>query len=77
MPKGVPLTHCNMLLQLDSLANSQLLKPRDRVLLPLPLFHVYPLNIGLLAPLSMGLTVVLPHAPVRLWRSASRSRSRW
>lgn len=62
MPKGVPLNHVNMLLQLDSISKLGLLQPQDRVLLPLPLFHVYPLNIGLLAPLSMGLTVILPHS---------------
>lgn len=62
MPKGVPLSHVNMLLQLDSISKLDLLKPQDRVLLPLPLFHVYPLNIGLLAPLMMGLTIILPHS---------------
>lgn len=62
MPKGVPLNHSNMLLQLDSLFSMGLLKPQDRVLLPLPLFHVYPLNIGLLEPLMQGLTIVLPHS---------------
>ena len=62
MPKGVPLNHTNMLLQLDSISKSGLLKPQDRVLLPLPLFHVYPLNIGLFAPLMMGLTIILPHS---------------
>jgi Long-chain acyl-CoA synthetases (AMP-forming) len=62
MPKGVPLTHINMMLQLDSISKLNLLRPEDRVLLPLPLFHVYPLNIGLLAPLAMGLTIVLPHS---------------
>ncbi|MBX9696360.1 MAG: AMP-binding protein, partial [Cyanobacteria bacterium] len=62
MPKGVPLNHTNMLLQLDSISKLGLMKPQDRVLMPLPLFHVYPLNIGLLAPLMMGLTVILPHS---------------
>ncbi len=62
MPKGVPLSHVNMLLQLDSIAKLNLLKPLDRVLLPLPLFHVYPFNIGLFAPLMMGLTIILPYS---------------
>jgi long-chain acyl-CoA synthetase len=62
MPKGVPLSHANMLLQIDSIAEINLLNPSDRILMPLPLFHVYPLNIGLLVPLSMGLPVILPHS---------------
>jgi long-chain acyl-CoA synthetase len=62
MPKGVPLNHINMLLQLDAISKMNLLKPADRVLLPLPLFHVYPLNIGLLAPLMTGLTIILPYS---------------
>lgn len=63
MPKGVPLTHANILMQLDSaISESKLLEKNDRVLLPLPLFHVYPLNVGLLGPLRMGLTVILPQS---------------
>lgn len=62
MPKGVPLKHSNMLLQLDAIAGMDLLKPYDRLIMPLPLFHVYPLNVGLLVPLSMGLTVIMPQA---------------
>jgi long-chain acyl-CoA synthetase len=63
MPKGAPLTHANILMQLESvIAKLDLLRPGDRVLLPLPLFHVYPLNIGLFAPLVMGLPVVMPRS---------------
>lgn len=63
MPKGVPLNHTNMLLQLDEVISKiDLLKQGDRVLLPLPLFHVYPLNTGLMAPLLMGLTIILPRS---------------
>ncbi len=62
-PKGVPLSHTNMLLQLDEVISKiDLLRPKDRVMLPLPLFHVYPLNTGLMAPLLMGLTIVLPRS---------------
>jgi long-chain acyl-CoA synthetase len=63
MPKGVPLSHANILMQVDSvLVKLDLLKPTDRVLMPLPFFHVYPLNVGLLGPLRMGLPVILPMA---------------
>jgi len=63
MPKGAPLTHANILLQLDSvISKTDLLRPNDRVLLPLPFFHVYPLNIGLFAPFLMGLPIILPRS---------------
>lgn len=63
MPKGVPLTHGNVIMQLDAaIAKSKLLNKKDRVLLPLPLYHVYPLNMGLLGSLRMGVPVILPQA---------------
>ena len=39
-----------------------LIGPGDRVLLPLPLHHVYPFVVGLLVPFAVGATVVLPEA---------------
>ncbi len=63
MPKGVPLTHANIIMQLDSvIANLEILGPHDRLLLPLPLFHVYPLNIGLFSCFKKGLPVILPES---------------
>ncbi|MCF8130688.1 MAG: AMP-binding protein [Deltaproteobacteria bacterium] len=61
-PKGVPLTHSNIVFQLQKIAETGFLKPHDRLLLPLPPHHAYPLVIGILAPLSLGAAVVLPHA---------------
>jgi long-chain acyl-CoA synthetase len=59
-PKGVPLSHRNVVFQIGVLADAGLVTPDDRVLLPLPLHHVYPLVIGMLTPLALGLAVVLP-----------------
>ena len=59
-PKGVPLTNRNIAFELETIAKAHFLKDTDRLLLPLPLHHVYPLVIGLFVPLSMGLTVILP-----------------
>ena len=59
-PKGVPLSHGNIISQLDTAAKVQLITGEDRVLLPLPLHHVYPFVIGMLAPLALGLPVILP-----------------
>ncbi|PYK58774.1 MAG: hypothetical protein DME43_10465 [Verrucomicrobia bacterium] len=59
-PKGVPLSHRNITAQLDTAAEVHILTGGDRVLLPLPLHHVYPFVIGMLAPLSLGLPLILP-----------------
>ncbi len=59
-PKGVPLTINNISFELETLAKLQFLKPDDKVLLPLPVHHVYPFVIGILTPLYMGLTLIIP-----------------
>lgn len=61
-PKGVPLTHENIAVQVDVLLGADLVDDDDRVLLPLPLHHVYPLVVGLLTPLARGLPIVLPYS---------------
>lgn len=63
-PKGVPLSHRNLAFQLAILSQAAITVEGDRVLLPLPLHHVYPFVMGVLAPLALGLTIVLPHALV-------------
>jgi long-chain acyl-CoA synthetase len=62
VPKGVPLTHANLAAQLNTIAATGFVTANDRLLLPLPLHHVYPLVIGLLLPLTVGAPIVLPHA---------------
>ena len=59
-PKGVPLTHANLCANVEALLNANLAGPHDRVLVPLPLHHAYPLTTGLLAPIAVGAPVVLP-----------------
>lgn len=59
-PKGVPLTINNISFELQTLAKLRILKPDDKVLLPLPIHHVYPFVIGILTPLYMGLTLIIP-----------------
>ncbi len=61
-PKGVPLTHGNLQFQTSTLLAADLLKGSDRILLPLPLHHVYPFVIGMLTPLSAGLPIVMPRS---------------
>src|SRR5262249_29916229 len=61
-PKGVPLTHRNLSVQIDAALATGLAREDDHLLLPLPLHHVYPFVIGMLAPLTMGLTMVIPQS---------------
>src|SRR5215218_1267577 len=60
--KGVPLSHANLVFQIDSLLGADLVSEDDRVLLPLPLHHVYPFVMGMLTPLAAGLPIVLPRS---------------
>lgn len=61
-PKGVPLTHQNLVFQLNAIIEAGFVTKTDRVLVPLPMHHVYPFVFGLLAPLALGLPVILPRA---------------
>lgn len=60
VPKGVPLSHANLAFQIYGIDQSGLLRPDDRVILPLPMYHVYPFSTGLLIPFGLGLSLVLP-----------------
>lgn len=59
-PKGVPLTQDNLAAQIETLLQAELVTQDDRLLLPLPLHHVYPFVVGTLTPLALGLPIVLP-----------------
>jgi long-chain acyl-CoA synthetase len=61
-PKGVPLTHANLISNLEALSDILVYQPDERVLLPLPLHHVYPFMAGFLAPCALGLPIILPHS---------------
>jgi long-chain acyl-CoA synthetase len=60
--KGVPLSHANLAFQVESLLGADLVSEDDRILLPLPLHHVYPFVMGMLTPLAAGLPIVLPNS---------------
>ena len=59
-PKAVELSHTNIAANLNALFTQNLVAAGDRVLLPLPLFHVYPLVVGLLTALLSGASVIFP-----------------
>ena len=58
-PKAVPLSHRNLLSNIEALLAEGLVGAGDRVLLPLPLHHIYPLTVGLLTPFASGTAVIL------------------
>src|SRR3546814_10221958 len=45
---------------LQALLAEDMAGPTDRVLVPLPLFHVYPFMVGMLTPLAAGAAAVFP-----------------
>jgi len=59
-PKGVPLRQRHLAFQVEAIEAAGIVAPGDRLLLPLPLHHVYPLVVGVLVPLSLGIAIVLP-----------------
>ncbi len=59
-PKGVPLTHENLTHNVEGLLAADIVEGPERVLLPLPLHHVYPFTVGMLVPLRVGATIVFP-----------------
>jgi len=62
VPKGVPLTHANIACQINTLVRTGMISKQDRIVLPLPLHHVYPFVIGMLGPLAIGATLLVPGA---------------
>ncbi|AGA32776.1 Long-chain-fatty-acid--CoA ligase [Thioalkalivibrio nitratireducens DSM 14787] len=63
-PKGVPLTHRNLTSNVEALCAQELADDQDRVLVPLPFHHVYPFTVGILVPLTIGATIIVPFSLV-------------
>ena len=61
-PKGVPLSHANLAFQIKAVADADVLSNGDRMAVPLPMHHVYPFVIGMLAPLALGSALIIPHS---------------
>jgi long-chain acyl-CoA synthetase len=59
-PKAFLLTSSQLWANVAALRDSGLVGADDRVLLPLPLHHVYPFLVGILTALTCGATVVFP-----------------
>ncbi|MEX2353039.1 MAG: AMP-binding protein, partial [Gammaproteobacteria bacterium] len=63
-PKGVPLTHRNLASNVKALCEQGLADQTDRILVPLPFHHVYPFTVGILIPLTLGATILMPFSLV-------------
>ncbi|OGI03587.1 MAG: hypothetical protein A2X42_00980 [Candidatus Margulisbacteria bacterium GWF2_38_17] len=77
-PKGVPLTHANLIFQLQTIERSGIVRKGFRVLQPLPVHHVYPFVTGILAPLALECTLILPESLTgpKLLRAIKEGRAR-
>jgi acyl-CoA synthetase (AMP-forming)/AMP-acid ligase II len=78
-PKGVPLTHGNLLASIRNIAGHYRLTAADIGLVVMPLFHVHGLIGATLAPLFAGGTVVVPprFSASSFWPAAQSHRATW
>ena len=63
-PKGVPLTHRNLLENCRQLDDLELFRDQPRVLANLPLFHSFGMTVGMIFPTLHGLPVVTTSSPL-------------
>jgi acyl-[acyl-carrier-protein]-phospholipid O-acyltransferase / long-chain-fatty-acid--[acyl-carrier-protein] ligase len=63
-PKGVELTHRNLLANIRQMVSAIDLLETDRFFNALPLFHSFGLTVGLLLPLTRGVFVLLYPSPL-------------
>jgi acyl-CoA synthetase (AMP-forming)/AMP-acid ligase II len=78
-PKGVPLTHGNLMVSIANIAATYQLTPRDRSLIVMPLFHVHGLIGATLSTLHTGGAVVVPakFSAGSFWPIASKYAVTW
>jgi acyl-CoA synthetase (AMP-forming)/AMP-acid ligase II len=78
-PKGVPLTHANLMTSVRNIAAHYQLSPADTGLVVMPLFHVHGLIGATLSSLWAGSTVVVPSrfSAGAFWPAARAHRVTW
>ena len=59
-PKGVMLSHGNLLSNCDSLYRANIITQKDSIISILPLHHAYPLTITMIFPLVYGGKIIYP-----------------
>ncbi|MBI2965675.1 MAG: AMP-binding protein [Chloroflexi bacterium] len=78
-PKGVPLTHANLMASLGNIRKTYGLTPADGSLVVMPLFHVHGLLGATLSTLSSGGAVVVPprFSASRFWPVREETGATW
>ena len=78
-PKGVPLTHSNLLASLRNIGDTYALTPDDIAMVVMPLFHVHGLIGVALSTLNTGGSIVVPprFSASRFWREQSATGATW
>lgn len=78
-PKGVPLTHGNLMASIANIAATYQLTPGDRSLIVMPLFHVHGLIGATLSTLHSGGAVVIPakFSAGAFWQIAAKYGATW
>lgn len=64
-PKGVILTHDNLLANMNQAITVMDISTKDRMLNPLPMFHSFGLTIGTFLPLIKGISLVIHPSPIQ------------
>jgi acyl-CoA synthetase (AMP-forming)/AMP-acid ligase II len=78
-PKGVPLTHANLMASIKSIVATYALAPEDASLIVMPLFHVHGLLGATLSTLLSGGAVIVPpsFSATKFWPLAQEHRATW
>jgi acyl-[acyl-carrier-protein]-phospholipid O-acyltransferase / long-chain-fatty-acid--[acyl-carrier-protein] ligase len=63
-PKGVVLTHRNILGNVEQMSDTNLLRPHDKIMSTLPIFHSFGFTVTLWCPLLRGLPIVAFPSPL-------------
>lgn len=75
LPKGVPLTHRNIVANLTQVRETSFLQKDDGLLSSLPLFHSFGLVMGLFLPLACGRRIVTSLSPLDCEKLSQAARS--
>jgi acyl-CoA synthetase (AMP-forming)/AMP-acid ligase II len=78
-PKGVPLSHANLMTSIGNIAAHYQLSPADTGLVVMPLFHVHGLIGATLSSLFVGSTLVMPprFSAGAFWPAVKAHRVTW
>ena len=78
-PKGVPLTHANLMSSLGNISSTYGLTPEDSSLIVMPLFHVHGLLGATLSTFHSGGSVVVParFSASSFWVDQAASGATW